>query len=57
MAEIDCCSSVDAALAHPRVEVDVWGEGWAGWNTSLKLSENLANRFLPGTLTPVGCGY
>lgn len=48
---------VDAALAHPRVEVDVWGPGWAKWDDALPLSENLAHRRLPGRPSPVGCGY
>ena len=49
--------SVDAAMAHPRVEVDVWGHGWDGWQEGLSLSANLHNRVLPGTEMPVGCGY
>ncbi|CAD6581519.1 MAG: hypothetical protein CYPHOPRED_001599 [Cyphobasidiales sp. Tagirdzhanova-0007] len=47
-------SWVDAAMRHPRVQSDVWGLGWAGWDESLTLSENLAARVLPGTDKPVG---
>lgn len=35
---------VDAALRHPHVTVDVWGPGWAGYNRSVPLSENVRRR-------------
>ena len=35
---------VDAALRHPHVTVDVWGPGWAGYDRSVPLSENVRRR-------------
>ena len=35
---------VDAALRHPHVIADVWGPGWAGYNRSVPLSENVRRR-------------
>lgn len=35
---------VDASLRHPGVITDVWGPGWAGYNKSVPLSENVRRR-------------
>lgn len=54
------CGSVEAAMVHPRVEVDVWGPGWEGWDDTLSLSANLEGRILPYGKSQgqaVGCGY
>lgn len=35
---------IDAALRHPHIITDVWGPGWAGYDRSVPLSENVRRR-------------